>query len=65
MKFLGECFGIEVMDKEKDGLPVLVKLLIEDDEIWHEKEEFSSYWLDDLINVLTQAKNYVNKGEIK
>ena len=55
----------KVMDKEKDGLPVLVKLLIEDDEIWHEKEEFSSYWLDDLINVLTQAKNYVNKGEIK
>jgi hypothetical protein len=64
MKFLGECFGIEIKDNGHDNNYKLLSVMVQNDEVWFNKEEFSSYWLDDLINVLTQAKNYINKEKL-
>lgn len=54
-KILGELFGIEIMGVDKGKDPIL-KLLLEDDGNWHEKCAFSSFWLNDLLDVIEATK---------
>lgn len=59
MKILGEQFGVEFIDRG-DG-HIMVQLLSEDDEHWSNKGPlFSSFWIDDLIEVISLAKICLN-----
>ncbi len=58
MKILGEQFGVEFIDRG-DG-HIMIQLLSEDDEHWHNiGTSFSSFWIYDLIEVLDNAKTYL------
>ena len=71
MKILGKQFGVEFLARgeyassEYDGKEtdrhIVVQLLSEDDEHWSNKgTPFSSFWIDDLIDVIKQAKIYLD-----
>lgn len=51
----GELFMIEE-DESNESVHSTVRLFVEDDEVWHEVLTFSSYWLDDLMDVLKRLK---------
>jgi hypothetical protein len=61
MKFLGSCMGVELFERGNDN-HIAVKLLVEDDGTWHDNDWFDSAWLDELIDVLTQAKIYCERN---
>ena len=57
MKILGELQGVEIVPRYINDPHVLLQLLGEDDGIWHKQgNQFSAFWLDELIDVLQQAK---------
>jgi hypothetical protein len=56
VEFKGECKGVLLKPRGKDDPHVLVSILTEDDEHWSEHDCFSSYWLDELIDQLQQAR---------
>ena len=51
----GAQFGIDITKREK-GQSDLITLYSEDDEYWHETQQFAAFWIDDLIRVLQKAK---------
>lgn len=53
---LGDQFGIRIQKRGQGDNHALLVLLAEDDESWYETDSFSSYWLDDLIETLKNAK---------
>lgn len=58
-RLLGDCFGVEITKrtKKRDGVSSpLITLLTEDDGHWHAGTVLDALWLDDLIAVLTAAK---------
>ena len=71
IKILGKCLGVEFVargehsvseyvGKEKDK-HIVIQLLVEDDGIWHKVGNgFSSFWLDDLIEVLNKARKILD-----
>ena len=60
IKILGEQFGVEFLARGENDKHIVVQLLSEDDEIWHKMgNPFSSFWIDDLIAVINQAKIYL------
>jgi hypothetical protein len=64
MKILGKQFGVKFEGRGVDDKHILVRLLTEDDETWHETGVCcSSFWIDDLIEVLQQTKSYLNAQE--
>lgn len=64
MKFLGELFGVEITERVDGYSGMMVQLLSEDDGNWFEDgSRFSDGWLDDLIEVLQQAKAYKIRRE--
>lgn len=66
MKILGEQAGVKLIPRGKDDNHILIQLLAEDDENWHETDYiFSSYWLDDLIKVLELTKTHLNNNTNK
>ena len=56
--FRGSCMGVKLSRRGRDE-HVMITTLIEDDGIWHEKSNFSSYWLDEMIEKLIAAKAYL------
>lgn len=56
----GQQHGVRFVRRGEEGVDdhILVQLMSEDDENWFDSngQAFSSYWLDDLIEVLTAAK---------
>ena len=60
MKILGECLGVELIERlNKDG-HVMIQLLVEDDGIWHELgTPFSSFWIKDLVNVIEATSTHL------
>lgn len=59
MKFLGSIWGIDITQRPDDYKGLAVQILEEDDGNWFEVGEwFDDAWLDDLIEVLQQAKAY-------
>jgi hypothetical protein len=65
MKILGECFGIQLIKRGIGDSHVCINIMVEDDEIWHNEMTLSSYWLDEMIEVLQQTKDYCEKNCIK
>lgn len=64
--FKGECKGIRLVPRNsKDGdNHILVQFLTEDDGMWHEEEGLgSSYWIDELIEQLCDAREYIKTQE--
>lgn len=60
-QFHGSCMGVDIRSRGGDVKDhAMVVMYVEDDEIWHEKESFSSYWLDEQIRVLQEAKAYLD-----
>ena len=56
-RILGEQFGVEFKQRGHKDNHICIQLLNEDDENWFDKgKSFSSYWIDDLIQVLNLAK---------
>lgn len=58
-QFVGRQFAVGV--SSFDNGRVLVTLYSEDDETWYIKTSFSSYWLQDMIDQLSEAKRYLTK----
>ena len=63
VEFKGKCKGIGLRKRGIDDPHIEVVLLVEDDEIWHETGSFSSYWVDELIEKLQEAKKYIETKE--
>lgn len=63
MKTLNNQFGtvLKHRHKEKGDMHILIQLLSEDDEVWFNVgNAFSSYWIDDLIEVLQSTKKILD-----
>jgi len=63
MKFKGQCVGVSLDKRGIEDDHILISLLIEDDEEWFKKLSISSSWLDEMIDVLNQAKEFVKTQE--
>ena len=56
-------FGVCFERRGSNDPHVLVQIYSEDDENWFEcGSMFSSFWIDDLINVLNEAKKQLKKN---
>lgn len=56
----GQSFGIRFVPRGEKDPHICIQLLGEDDEHWFKVgESFSSFWIDDLIMQLKQAKLYL------
>ena len=63
--FKGNCKGIRLTRRGENDPHIMVSILTEDDENWFvdEKNKFSSYWIDDLIEQLKNAKSFIESQE--
>jgi hypothetical protein len=63
IEFKGACKGVRLERRGKKDSHICVRLLTEDDEMWYPAEtSFSSYWLDELIKKLQEAKTYMENN---
>jgi hypothetical protein len=58
-------FGVRFTARGENDPHLLVTVLLEDDEHWHEKMTFSSFWLNDLISVLEAARARLERAADK
>ena len=59
-EFKGECKGVRLVPRGANDNHICIEILTEDDGNWFESNQsFSSYWIDDLIEQLTLAKQYM------
>jgi hypothetical protein len=66
-KFLGESVGVRI-DPRGDGKKdrhLMVTIMAEDDGNWHDKDSMSSFWLDETIEVLQEARRWLKKNAKK
>ncbi len=72
MEFKGKCIGVRLTPRGDTSAPhtpqpdthILITLMVEDDGNWFEKDFcVSSSWLNEMIDVLTAAKNYCETQE--
>lgn len=63
--FTGIQFKVELVERGYEDNHICVKVSSEDDESWHECTTFSSFWIDDLIRQLKEAKKEMNKHSKK
>ena len=59
--FIGESHAVQLADRGLEDTHTLVYIFGEDDEDWFQVDRFSSYWLDELIDKLVEARNYMRK----
>lgn len=62
---LGNCLGIGLSRRGPKDSHIIVSLLVEDDEQWFECGSFSSFWLEDLDDVLAKAKKWLHQNAYK
>lgn len=60
--FKRENRGVRLKNRGSNDPHIIVTLLSEDDEMWFEKCSFSSSWLDEMIEVLSAAKDWMEKN---
>lgn len=65
MQVLGKCIGARIVPRGKDDPHACIEILVEDDENWFTKVDFSSYWLDEAISVLSGAKEILENQHEK
>ena len=63
IEFKGECRGIALRKRGANDPHIEIVLLVEDDETWYDTGSFSSYWIDELIEKLQEAKKYIETQE--
>lgn len=58
------CKGVRVTDRntDKNDLHQMIEILTEDDEQWFVSDSFSTYWLDELIDSLTEARTLLQSN---
>lgn len=62
MEIKGGQFGVRLEPREDGDNHVCVQIISEDDGNWSESGEyFSSFWLNDLIDVLIKARRLMEK----
>lgn len=60
--FLGKCMGVGLRRRGENDPHVMVTLLTEDDESWFVSSgNNSSYWLPELLEVLAEARDWMDK----
>jgi len=64
IKFEGTAHRICLRPRNrKDGdMHIAVEIDCEDDDNWFNKSSFSSFWIDELIQLLQTAKNYMENN---
>jgi hypothetical protein len=61
--FYGKCHAIALDHRGLEDKHVVMQILSEDDGNWFiGKRDFSSYWCDELISLLHEAKDWMNKN---
>jgi len=65
MDFKGNCKGVRLVKRGTEDSHISVQILTEDDGDWFvdERNQFSSYWIDDLITQLQEAKSYIESQD--
>lgn len=62
MEFKGKLKGVRLQRRAPNDKHLCVQLLTEDDGVWHDSgQAFSAFWMDDLIEQLKQARNYLTQ----
>ena len=61
MEFKGDCKGVRLVKRGENDSHISIQILSEDDGNWFVDEinQFSSYWIDDLIEQLKNAKLFI------
>lgn len=60
VEFKGECIGVRLQERGGPSDPhAEVAMMVEDDGNWFTKQEFSSYWLDEAIEMLIAAREHL------
>jgi len=60
---LGESHGARLAQRGVNDLHICIHLLVEDDGKWYEEcADFSSYWLQDIIELMNQVKTELNSN---
>lgn len=64
----GDCMGVRIEERlpeqyfgETYHPDPLVTIMVEDDENWFDGEQFDVAWLDEMIRVLTAAKDFLDR----
>lgn len=55
-EFKGDCMGVRLVPRGADDRHICFEVMVEDDEVWRAKMNVSSAWLDELIEVLQNAR---------
>lgn len=58
-EFKGQCMGVGLSDRLSVDSHITVHTMVEDDGEWYVTNHFSSYWIDELIQKLQEANNYL------
>lgn len=59
-EFKGRCKGVQLKKRGFNDEHIAVQIITEDDGTWHNSGSmFSSYWIDDLIEQLQNAKKFI------
>jgi hypothetical protein len=59
-EFKGNCKGVRLVPRGEKDSHICIQILTEDDDTWFPSPDaFSSYWIDDLIQQLKEARNYM------
>ena len=60
---LGACHGVVFTRRGKDDPHVCMQIITEDDENWFVSDNsFSTYWLPQLMTVLQEARDWMDKN---
>jgi hypothetical protein len=60
----GDCYGVCIHKSSPESLELLTTILVEDDGLWYERDNDSicAYWISDLSDVISRAKNWIEKN---
>ena len=61
--FKGGCIGVALSERGKDDPHVMINVLVGDDTNWFTKACVSSFWLDEMIEMLETAREHLKKHQ--
>lgn len=64
-QFHGRQHGVTLQDRGPDDHHQCISLWTEDDECWKPVAVFSSFWLDELIDTLINARDHLKTNYVK
>ncbi len=63
VSFNGNCKGVRLKKRSKKDDHIVVVIMTEDDGKWIDIDEFSSFWIDEMIEKLQEAKKFIETQE--